>query len=219
MEIIVEKIIRDACPEAKIALIRADVVNTATPDTLWDEICVAAQKIRDSYELSWINKRPAISATRNIYKKLGKDPNRYRVSSEALCRRVVKGMDIYRINTLVDLINLVSMASGYAIGGFDADKIIGDVVTLGVGMKDERFEGIGRGLLHVEGLPLYRDAHGGIGSPTSDEERTKISLSTCHLQMQINCFAEEMPLVDTVQWTVSLLEKYAEGCNFDIRYF
>ena len=71
MEIIVEKIIRDACPEAKIALIRADVVNTATPDALWDEICVAAQKIRDSYELSWINKRPAISATRNIYKKLG----------------------------------------------------------------------------------------------------------------------------------------------------
>ena len=48
MEIIVEKIIRDACPEAKIALIRADVVNTATPDALWDEICVAAQKIRDS---------------------------------------------------------------------------------------------------------------------------------------------------------------------------
>ena len=139
-------------------------------------------------------------ATRNLYKALGKDPNRYRVSSEALCRRVVKGMDLYRIDTLVDLINLVSMVSGYAIGGFDADKIVGDNVTLGVGEQDEKFEGIGRGLLNIEGLPVYRDAIGGIGTPTSDEERTKITLATTHLQMQINAFAKEMPLDATIDW-------------------
>ena len=219
MEIIVEKNIRDACPEAKIALIRADVVNTATPDALWDEICVAAQKIRDSYELSWINKRPAIAATRELYKRCGKDPNRYRVSSEALCRRIVKGLGIYRINTLVDLINLVSIGSGYAIGGFDADKISGDSVTLGIGEADELFEGIGRGLLNVDGLPLYRDELGGIGSPTSDVERTKITLETTKLQMQINAFGEEMPLRDTIEWSVELLEKYANAKNFEIEIF
>ena len=150
---------------------------------------------------------------------MGKDPNRYRVSSEALCRRVVKGMDLYRINTLVDLINLVSMCSGYSIGGFDADKIVGDMVTLGVGRHDEKFEGIGRGLLNVEGLPLYRDAVGGIGSPTSDEERTKITMSTVRLQMQINAFGEEMPLADTIDWSVSLLEKYASAKNLQIDIF
>lgn len=219
MKITVEDRIREICPAMQIALIRAKVINTPTSDELWSEISEASQRIRDSYELSWINKRPAIVATRNLYKRLGKDPNRYRVSSEALCRRVVKGMELYRIDTLVDLINLISMGSGYAIGGFDADKIQGDEVRLGVGEAGEKFEGIGRGLLNIEGLPVYRDAVGGIGSPTSDEERTKITLQTTRLQMQINAFGEEMPLTDTVKWTVELLEKYAQATEFEIEIF
>lgn len=219
MQVIIEQEIREACPDVKIGLIRADVVNSETPDELWTEIEEASKRIRESYELSWINKRPAIVANRNLYKRMGKDPNRYRVSSEALCRRVVKGLELYRINALVDLINLVSMCSGYSIGGFDADKIVGDTVTLGVGRSGEKFEGIGRGLLNVEGLPLYRDAAGGIGSPTSDEERTKITFETTRLQMQINAFGEEMPLDDTIEWSVSLLEKYTSAKNVQIDIF
>ncbi len=219
MQVIIEQEIREACPDVKIGLIRADVVNSETPDELWTEIEEASKRIRESYELSWINKRPAIVANRNLYKRMGKDPNRYRVSSEALCRRVVKGLELYRINALVDLINLVSMCSGYSIGGFDADKIVGDTVTLGVGRSGEKFEGIGRGLLNVEGLPLYRDSAGGIGSPTSDEERTKITLETTRLQMQINAFGEEMPLDDTIEWSVSLLEKYTSAKNVQIDIF
>lgn len=219
MNITVENRIREICPEMRIGLIRAKVTNTPTPDDLWNEIDLAAQRIRDSYELAWINKRPAIAATRNLYKKLGKDPNRYRVSSEALCRRIVKGMSLYRISTLVDLINLVSMCSGYAIGGFDADKIVGDTVTLGVGEHDERFEAIGRGLLNIEGLPVYRDAHGPIGSPTSDEERTKITPDTIRLQMQINVFGEEMPLEETMQWAIALLDKYAGASEVETGIF
>ena len=127
MQIKIEDIITEGAPDLQIGLIRAEVENSETSDDLWKEIEDMSLRIRNSYELSWINKRPAIVATRNLYKKMGKDPNRYRVSSEALCRRVVKGMDIYRINTLVDLINLVSMGSGYSIGGFDADKIARDI--------------------------------------------------------------------------------------------
>ena len=203
----------------RIGLIRAKVVNSELSEELNKEIQSLSEKIKSSYELLWINKRPAIAATRQLYKKLGKDPNRYRVSSEALCRRIVKGMGIYQINVLVDLINLVSIGSGYAIGGFDADKIQGDAVTLGVGTADDKFEGIGRGVLNVEGLPLYRDAIGGIGSPTSDEERTKIGLETTHLQMQINAFDEEMPLEDTIDWSVSLLKRYVCASDFEIEIF
>ena len=219
MDIIIEDRIKAACPDMKVGLLRAQVFNSPTSDALWEELESASRRIRNSYELSWINKRPAIVATRSLYKILGKDPNRYRVSSEALCRRVVKGMDLYRIDTLVDLINLVSMVSGYAIGGFDADKIVGDCVTLGVGKHDEKFEGIGRGLLNIEGLPVYRDAIGGIGTPTSDEERTKITLATTHLQMQINAFAEEMPLDTAIDWTIGLLEKYADATQVEVKIF
>ena len=219
MKIIIEDSIKEACPDVRIGLIRAKVVNSELSEELNKEIQSLSEKIKSSYELLWINKRPAIAATRQLYKKLGKDPNRYRVSSEALCRRIVKGMGIYQINVLVDLINLVSIGSGYAIGGFDADKIQGDAVTLGVGTADDKFEGIGRGVLNVEGLPLYRDAIGGIGSPTSDEERTKIGLETTHLQLQINAFDEEMPLEDTIDWSVSLLKRYVCATDFEIEIF
>lgn len=219
MKVLVDERIREICPDVKIGLIRAKVRNSETSEELWQEIKKASRRIHDSYELLWINKRPAIAATRQLYKRLGKDPNRYRVSSEALCRRVVKGMDIYRISTLVDLINLVSMGCGYSIGGFDADKIVGDTVTFGVGEAGEKFEGIGRGLLNIEGLPVYRDAVGGIGSPTSDEERTKITMETTHLHMQINAFGEEMPMDDTLRWSVSLLEKYASATDIEVTVF
>ena len=59
------------------------------------------------------------------YKRLGKDPNRYRPSAEALRRRILRGLPLYKIDTLVDIVNLVSIRSGYSIGGFDADKIVG----------------------------------------------------------------------------------------------
>ena len=211
MEIFIEDKIKEICPEMQIGVIRANVVNTTSSDELWEEIHTEGERIRATYQLLEINRRPAIYATRKLYRALGKDPNRYRVSSEALCRRIIKGMELYHIDTLVDLINLASMHSGYAIGGFDADKIVGDSLTLGVGQAGEKFEGIGRGLLNIEGLPVYRDAVGGIGTPTSDEERTKMGLSTTAIHVNINAFAPEMPLEEMMEWTISLLRKYASA--------
>ena len=192
-------------------MIRASVRNCDTDALLWGEIEAECAKISAQYELLEVNKRPAVAATRRLYKALGKDPNRYRVASEALCRRVIRGLGLYRINALVDIINLVSLKSGYAISGLDADKIVGDSLTLGVGQAGEKFEGIGRGLLNIEGLPVYRDAVGGIGTPTSDEERTKMGLSTTAIHVNINAFAPEMPLEEMMEWTISLLRKYASA--------
>lgn len=126
MNIIIEDVVRQAAPGLKVIAIEADVVNTETSDELWGLMTRAADDMAAVMELADINKRPAIRATREAYKALGKEPNRYRPSAEALCRRILKGMGLYRIDALVDLINLVSVQSGYSIGGFDADKIEGD---------------------------------------------------------------------------------------------
>ena len=88
-----------ACPECRIGLIRATVINEPTSDELWGEIEAAAEDIKQRYELLEINQRPAIAATRHLYKALGKDPSRYRVSSEALCRRIIRGLGIYRLTS------------------------------------------------------------------------------------------------------------------------
>ncbi|MCF8231187.1 MAG: hypothetical protein K9J27_03280 [Bacteroidales bacterium] len=56
-----------------------------------------------------------VKDTRQAYKALGKKPARYRVSSEALHRRIIQGKGLYFINNVVDITNLVSIRSGYGI--------------------------------------------------------------------------------------------------------
>ena len=207
--------ILEVCPECRIGLIRATVVNEPTCDELWSEIEQAAQDIKNRYALLEINQRPAIAATRHLYKRLGKDPSRYRVSSEALCRRIIRGLGIYRLTTLIDVVNLVSIKSGYAISGLDADKIVGDTLTMSVGTHDDVYNGIGRGVLNIEGMPVYRDASGPIATPTSDEERTKFTENTVTAQININAFAPEMPIDEATQWMAQLLTKYASATHVE----
>ena len=207
--------ILETCPETRIGLVRATVVNPPTSDELWAEIEAAAEDIRQRYELLEINQRPAIAGTRRLYKALGKDPSRYRVSSEALCRRIIRGLGIYRLTTLIDVVNLVSIKSGYAISGLDGDRITGDTLTLGVGTAGDEFHGIGRGELNIEGMPCYRDELGPIATPTSDEERTKFTEQTITAQININAFAPEMPVEEAVEWMAELLKKYAHATDVE----
>ena len=213
--VIIDKRIVDVCPGMRVGLIRANVQNTPTGDELWQELELAARDVVSRYELLEINKRPAVAATRRVYKHFGKDPNRYRVASEPLCRRLIRGLGIYRLTTLVDLINLVSIRSGYPISALDADKLEGDSLSLGIGEEGEYYEGIGRGQLNIAGMPVYRDAKGGVATPTSDEERTKITELTTRVQININGYAEEMPMAECVDWVVTLLKKYAMATDIE----
>lgn len=217
MKIDIDRRILAVCPNVQIGLLSADVVNCETSDALWQEIENETARIAATYQLLEINQRPAIAATRKLYKSLGKDPGRYRVSSEALCRRIIRGLGLYRLTSLIDIVNLVSIKSGYAISGLDAGKLVGDTLIMGVGEKDEQYCGIGRGLLNIEGLPVYRDAQGPVATPTSDEERTKFTLDTSKVQININAFAPEMPVDEALNWLASLLERYAQASNIETR--
>ena len=190
-----------------------------TCDALWAEIEAAAEDVKQRFALLAINERPAIAGTRRLYRALGKDPSRYRVSSEALCRRIIRGLGIYRLTTLIDVVNLVSIKSGYAISGLDRDKIAGNKLTMSVGTADDIYNGIGRGVLNIEGMPVYRDAAGPIATPTSDEERTKFTDETTHVQININAFVPEMPLEEAVEWMAELLKKYAHATDVETQIY
>lgn len=201
------------------AAVFATVRNTAYNAELWKRIEAFTALYREKYTLDSIKEMPAIQATRQAYKKCGKDPSRYRPSSEALCRRILRGIPLYQIDTLVDLINLASIYSGNSIGGFDRDKIQGDRLVLGIGKAGEPYEGIGRGELNIEGMPVYRDAVGGIGTPTSDHERTKMSLDTTHVLAIMNAYGGSEGLEDSVNYMVELMKEFAEAHDIEIIYF
>ena len=211
--------IKSACPAFAGAAVYASVQNTLHSDGLWKEIDEFIDRLTLSTQIEDIKQHPVIAATREAYKRCGKDPGRYRPSAEALRRRLMRGVPLYRINTLVDLINLVSLRTGHSIGGFDANKIQGTVLSLGIGKVGELFEGIGRGMLNIEGLPVYRDAVGGIGTPTSDNERTKMDLETTKILAIVNGYNGKEGLTEAVVMIQDLLERYAQGFECEISYF
>ena len=186
MKIHVDEHISRVCPTFVGAALSITITNSTYCPALWEEINSELEAYRRRFTTESIKDMPSIQATRRIYKALGKDPSRYRPSGEALVRRTLQGKDLYQIDTAVDLINLASITYGYSIGGFDADKIEGEELTLGVGREGEPYEGIGRGPVNICSLPVYRDSMGGIGTPTTDHERTKLSLSTTHLLAIVN---------------------------------
>lgn len=200
------------CPTFVGACVEARVVNTLYNDRLWNAIHEVAQRLRSELTTEGVKALPSIAATRAVYKRCGKDPSRYRPASEQLIRRMLQGKELYQIDTLVDLVNLASIVYGYSIGGFDADKFVGDELVLGVGREGEPYEGIGRGPLNIAGLPVYRDAQGGVGTPTSDHERTKMTLSTTHLVVLINGYdGDEQRVLANAQYIQQLLIDYAQS--------
>ena len=212
MKVIVSQEIKTVCPEFVGACVEAEVVNTPYSEELWKEIEALGNKFREELTTESLKEMTSIAATRRVYKACGKDPSRYRPASEALIRRVLQGKELYQRDTLVDLINLASIAFGYSIGGFDADKFVGDTLTLGIGREGEPYEGIGRGLINIHGLPVYRDAQGGVGTPTSDDERTKMMLETTHLLVLINGYdGDERRVCQNAEYIQELLRKYCQS--------
>ena len=213
MKIIVSQEIENVCPTFVGACVEAQVENTPYCQKLWDEIDALGEKFKQTLTTESLKEISGIAATRKVYRACGKDPSRYRPASEALIRRMLQGKKLYQIDTLVDLVNLASIAYGYSIGGFDADKFEGDTLTLGIGKADEPYEGIGRGFINIEGLPVYRDQKGGVGTPTSDNERTKISINTTHLVVLINGYdGNEQKVRENAEFIQKLLQRY---CNSD----
>ena len=220
MNIIVTDKISAVCPEFVGAAVEARVQNTTFCPELWDEINALCEDYRSRFTTVSIKEMAAIEATRRVYRACGKDPSRYRPAAEALIRRVVQGKELYQIDTLVDLINLASMKYGYSIGGFDADKFVGDTLALGVGEPGEPYEGIGRGMLNIEGMPVYRDQKGGVGTPTSDNERTKIDITTTHVLVLINGYDGNTETVSAnADFVKSLLERYAGASDVVINSY
>jgi len=199
--------LKQKAPQMALGIIQCKVSNTSFNPELWEEIKKVTMEVRQNQTFEGIKDQPQIAATRQVYTNCGKEPSRYRPSAEALMRRIVKGQDLYQINTLVDLINLVSLKTGYSIGGFDAEYINGNIEAA-IGSEGEPYQGIGKGELNIHNLPVLRDSIGAFGTPTSDEIRTSIRLETTHFLMTINGYTGAADMQGAMEYSLWLLNKF-----------
>ena len=206
--------VKSKCPQLQLGCIQCHLKVKSEYPSLLELIQKELTQLQNELVVEDIAKLPTIKASRLGYKALGKDPARYRLSAEALLRRVVKGKGLYQVNNVVDLLNLTSVKSGYSIGGYDVEKIEGDI-TLTIGKANEPYEAIGRGELNIEFLPTFRDDIGSFGSPTSDSVRTMVTPSTQCFLMPIFNFDGQGNLKEVMQSAISLLEQYADASQVE----
>ena len=144
------------------------------------------------------------------------DPTRYRGSNEALVRRITQGKELYRVNTVVDINNLISLETLHSAGTFDLDQIKPPVVFRG-GLPGESYAGIGRGEIKIEGLPIFADQLGPFGSTTSDSERAMVRLETTHIMMVIISFLGSTGMDAILERATALLQRYALASAIEAR--
>ena len=135
-------------------------------------LSAAAARMRAATESAEV-----VDAVRAMYRRVGIDPTKTRPSSEALLRRIRKGGELPRINSLVDVINWCSLESQLPFGLYDLDRVQGPVV-LRLGRPGEEYAGIRKDTVHVAGRLTLADDLGPFGNPTSDSARTMVTPAT-----------------------------------------
>ena len=210
MVVLIDAALRAKCPRVALGCLTARVDAGPAPAALTEELRICGQEISKLPEPRTVLESPQILATRAGYKALGKDPARYRGSAEALLRRIIAGKGLPQINAVVDIINLVSVESRLPIGLYDLAHVSGDVVFR-AGHAGESYKGIGKYDLNLEGLPVFCDAVGPHGSPTSDSERTMVTSETKHVLAIIISFGGTDALERWMQRMTQLFQQYASG--------
>jgi DNA/RNA-binding domain of Phe-tRNA-synthetase-like protein len=215
IDLTIDPQIRDAAPALVLGCVRASVATAPGGEALWAEMQDAARAAAaDAREPA---SHPEVAATRELYRRLGKDPSRYRGSPEALMRRVRSGKELYRIHNVVDVINLVSLRTGLPIGLYDAAKLAPPIV-LRRGAPGEAYDGIGKDALNLDGLPVLADANGPFGSPTSDSRRTMVTETTRDVLAVLFGVTGETALRPAVETMVDLLRAHCDAATVETSF-
>jgi DNA/RNA-binding domain of Phe-tRNA-synthetase-like protein len=194
--------------KVRLGVVVIDGVSVKEDDAaLRAEIEAAGAELRSQFGGGPSAEVPGAADARTLYKALGLDPTKTRPSNEALLRRVLKGEALYRVNTLVDALNLCSLRYQLPFGLYDLARVRPPVV-LRTGRAGESYEGIRKGPVNVDGRPTLADEEGAFGNPTSDSARTMITMQTT--SALVTCYAP-------VGYGVARLRKVLDGTEQTLR--
>jgi len=197
----------------------ANLQNTAYSPELWREIEDYCRRIRILYSES-SEASALFEASRKLYHSIGLDPTKVRPSSEALLRRAIQQKPLYQISTLVDVANYCSLDFQLCIGLYDLARMQGQI-TFRLGQPGEGYAGINKGWINVTGRLTLADDLGPFGNPSSDSDRTKITMDTTSALFVLFAPADFDPikLQDAANKAVERFARHCGGKGERIVYF
>lgn len=207
--LVIDREMKEKWPDTRVGCLQYKVKVEKKNEEMWSYLKKDIfKKAKDAIFDYGVTEIPGIKESRAAYKAFGKDPSRYRVSSEALIRRIGQGKGLYEVNTVVDVNNLISIESGFSVGSYDTSHI-GDELVFRIGREGETYKGIGKAEVNIEHLPVLADAEGAIGSSTSDSERAMITEDAQEVLTLIYSFSAGDGLEKALEYGKKYLEKYA----------
>ena len=196
------------CPECRLGWLCYEAEPVEDDAAVWENLEVFLPLLKTRLEKTPLADMPNLGESRRGYKACGKDPGRWRVSSESLYRRVRQGRELYRINSVVDVNNLVSLETGFSLGSYDRDHLEG-VLILRRGLPGESYAGIGKDAVELENMPLLADEAGAVGSPTSDSTRAMVTTESRRFLTVIYSFSSRCEVEKALALASSRFEKLA----------
>ena len=210
MEVLIDKQLKEEC-NVNLGCIFYKTNVIKTNKELWEYIeKEVINNVKEMFNLENLTEQINIKTSRKAYKALGKEPSRYRVSSEALIRRILQGKGLYRINNVVDTNNLISIETGYSVGSYDLENLHGNI-NFRIGNIGEKYQGIGKEMINIENLPVFADDFGAYGSPTSDSTRAMITENSKYILTVLISFNGMKDLEESIDIAKKYLTKYADA--------
>ena len=214
-DVSVDKNLFKVYPEIRLGLLRFHAEVQEPNDQFWSYMNTEVlPQVRSAIEGKEWSELPGIKGSRAAYKAFGRNPGRYRVSSESLIRRVRRGDELYHINSVVDVNNLISVKSGLSVGSYDLGQIHGAVV-LRKAEHGEGYTGIGKDFLDMENMLVLADDQGIFGSSMSDSTRAMVTENAKDILTVIYCFEKELDLASLLEEAKIAFERYAAVTDAD----
>ena len=208
-DISIDKALFNVYSEIRLGLLRFRTDVHGSDEQFWSFMNVEVlPQVRNTIEGKEWNEISGIRGSRAAYKAFGRNPGRYRVSSEALIRRVRRGDELYHINSVVDINNLVSVESGLSVGSYDLSKVHG-AITFRKAEHGEGYTGIGKDFLDMENMLVLADDEGIFGSSMSDSTRAMVTEEAHDILVVIYCFEKDIDLEALLKEAGTAFERFA----------
>lgn len=199
--------------EIRLGLLRFHADVKAPDEDFWSYMNKEVlPQVRSGIEGKEWSEITGIKGSRAAYKAFGRTPSRYRVSSEALIRRVRRGDELYHINSVVDVNNLISVKSGLSVGSYDLGQIHG-AIKLRKAQHEEGYTGIGKDFIDMENMLVLADDDGIFGSSMSDSTRAMVTDSASDILVVIYCFEDDIDLDTLLCNAEDAFERFAGAEN------
>ena len=214
-DVAIDNCLSSVYPEIRLGLLRFRADVKEPDDQFWSYMnSKVLPEVRNSIEGKEWSEIPGIRGSRAAYRAFGRNPGRYRVSSESLIRRVRRGDELYHINSVVDVNNLISVKSGLSVGSYDLDKVHGPVI-LRKADAGEGYTGIGKEFLDMENMLVLADVDGIFGSSMSDSTRAMVTESAKDILTVIYCFENTIDLEALLAEAKLAFEQFAVATEIE----